>query len=942
MPKVYFSNTNYPANNVVKIQYSTVKDDSDWKDNYNEVFGIDAKTYNVRYRIVKDPNGNWSLTEDSDGVDVTISPADASAEGVGVTAYPQALKNLVYNEQEQDLISFGTLSATLGGDENRGAAVEGCQIVFYYADSETTKYTYYYDTAKGTYVWDHINGKLPGKTAAGTYTLKYYITASETGNYQASAVNSLEVTIAQRSIYWLNKPTAVSGLKILKGKQAILREGTLTDDTQEWKVSNLPQGVKVKYTQDAPEVANRTWQESIPEVSTPDLWYVWYVVEVDGNNKFVGPEDNEQGTRVVVLIERYVLTIRDLPRSKALAYTGENQSLVNYSYLSTDSIEDLGENAPYFEYSLDKVNWGRQVMGKACKEYTVYYRLNYNEKIFDFRGEDDGQETPMELKVSIEAVRLATDSVRAVFNANVEGGELSYEIGTKQEYDEETGEWKDVPMYTEALEEEFKNNIRYYYRRNDRYNPNSAWTLWQNGTTNIKDLGMGTYEFMLRIDGENSNFYDYEQTGNTPYATYTQTEDLKVEVIMKDYNTTAYVRTWIDFTRTTRYEEAEFKYEGWVGKDGKLNVLFEGVDSTGVNNGAVIRIETVNSNYYYVSDVTLSRDNKLSVDVESITTTYNYGLTSEKVVVYLYEIYKIQYDANGGTGYSLTEGWKWHGIDYELAENKYTKVEDGKALIANGWNTAKAGNGDNYHSGSMYYREDASQIFYAKYFKEGEGYYTIKWKIESNDKTYEISRDTGVWFSSTEDTTRPTGLMIEAGEMITLPQVTETENGESLSAIFGGYVLGWYTEEEIPYSIGMKATRNITFVARLNGDINDYVQCKFVNAENVAVNDSGLVGNGAQGYMALSGMDANMIKQYEEGYKKWVDKYGATVLDKSETPDGVITYNLGAKHAENDGETNEMISNWDNFVSMYIILGLGVAATVAALSIYFVVRKKRA
>ncbi|MBQ7973605.1 MAG: hypothetical protein IJ295_01455, partial [Clostridia bacterium] len=128
---------------------------------------------------------------------------------------------------------------------------------------------------------------------------------------------------------------------------------------------------------------------------------------------------------------------------------------------------------------------------------------------------------------------------------------------------------------------------------------------------------------------------------------------------------------------------------------------------------------------------------------------------------------------------------------------------------------------------------------------------------------------------------------------------------------------------------------------RLNGDINDYVQCKFVNAENVEVHDSGLVGNGAQGYMALSGMDANMIKQYEEGYEKWVDEYGATVLDKNRAENGILSFDIGVKNTDKETSKDQERLNWSDYTPMFLILGLGTVATVVSLIIYFVVRKKR-
>ena len=317
-----------------------------------------------------------------------------------------------------------------------------------------------------------------------------------------------------------------------------------------------------------------------------------------------------------------------------------------------------------------------------------------------------------------------------------------------------------------------------------------------------------------------------------------------------------------------------------------------------------------------MSQDALSKENKSKIELKSsevknVIKSFNAGLIQDMITVYLYEVYRIQYDANGGIGDNLSEGWKWHKIDYLLAENKFSKTENGEIFVANGWNTSKAGNGTNYSSGAMYYREDASQIFYAKFFASGENYYTVKWIIDNGSKRYALSRDFNVWFDTSIEQyqSRDTGVLVAEGDLITLPQIQIDENGKSLSSIFGGYILGWYTEEEnIPYSIGMTATRNVTFVAELNFDINDFVQCKFLGEENEEIHYSGLIANGAQAYMALSGMDANLIRDYNEGYKKWVAQYAFEYLDASGKPDGVLEFNLGTKEVIEDEPEKEVVT----------------------------------
>ncbi len=937
------------------VEYSISPDlsCSSWVKSYSEIKGIDAVTYVISYRVPE--SNNWNLAQED--IVTSIAAVDASTMGVGLFEAPKALENVTYNEKSQDLISFGLLTDNLAV-AGRGAALEGSKIVFYYADDDRqTEYKYYYDVESNEYVWDSVNGPLPGRTVVGNYHIRYYITESASGNFKASAVFDLHISIAQRPVYWETNPESIYGLKFTSNEQPILYAGVLNVGKTDPRCS--AEGVRVLYTLDEPGT-DRHWQEDIPVVDYPDLWYVWYRVEVGNNNVFVGPENNDpdEGTMVVVLIEKNILTIRDLPRPNILQYTAEEQSLVDYYYLSTDTDrESFGDNAPFVEYSFDKNasddEWSREIKAKERGEYTVYYRLNYNDVLFEFRGENDGRSEPMQLTVVIETRELTFDSLHAVFNPD--DGSMSYKADMKESFNYETGEYDLVPMYSDAFLAELEPYMYYYYRKGDDYAQDVTWLPWVKGETAIDNLGLGSFQFMLTIVPPEDivwNFTGYTQAGYVePYDSYTNKEDRVIQIIMpeKQYNTPAYVRAWIDLTLTTKFEDAKFKYEGWVEKNGKLEIPFFDVDSTGRYGGAVIRLQTVNASYYYMSEDALSNDNKAKIEltsskVKNVVNAFNPGLIEPYKTIYLYEIYRIQYDANGGIGDDLEEGWKWHNLDYRLEENKFTKIEDGKSLTANGWNTSKAGNGNNYNSGSMYYRENASQVFYAKFFMPGENFYTIEWVIDNGSKRYTLSRDFGVWFDVTNPSyeSRSTGMLIAEGDLIVLPQIQVDENNESLSGIFGGYILGWHTvEDNTPYSVGITATRNVTFIAELSADLDNYVECEFKDESGDVIHYSGQVADGAKAYMALSGMSANTIKEYNTGYTAWVQRYGFDYLDSSKTPDGVLRYDLGAKTAiEEQPATNQEQITWDDYIPMFIILALGVVATVASLTVYIIMRKK--
>ena len=243
----------------------------------------------------------------------------------------------------------------------------------------------------------------------------------------------------------------------------------------------------------------------------------------------------------------------------------------------------------------------------------------------------------------------------------------------------------------------------------------------------------------------------------------------------------------------------------------------------------------------------------------------------------------------------------------------------------------------------MTYRENASQIFYAKFFGQNEKFYTISWVIDDGVNRYTLSRDFRVWFDALNPSyeNRTTGTLVLEGDLITLPQVEVDEFGESLAEIFGGYVLGWHTaDDETPYTIGMTAVRDMTFIAELNSELDDYVQAEFINADEQTVHESGKFASGAEAYMALSGMDANLMKDYEEGFNQWVDKYGYDYLDRANATDGLFTYQLGTKTVPNT-DTAKQDLTWADYMPMFIILAVGIIPLVACLIGYLIIRNKQ-
>ena len=705
------------------------------------------------------------------------------------------------------------------------------------------------------------------------------------------------------------------------------------------------------YTMEDPTKSEVTWSETIPTVNKIGLFYVWYYVKVDDNNVFVGNENNSptDATCITILVERNILVVVDMPRAEELAYTAEPQNLVNYYYLSTDATDAYGDKAPYIEYKLkddpDAV-WSRSITATKVGTYDILYRICYDPVLFTFEG-NNGHDESLMITSKITPVTFKAESIRAICKADEYGNHVvTYEVS--EEY---VGNEK-VALYTSTLMSEVEPYITYYYRKNDEFNKDQDWVEWENGKTKLSDTGMAKYEFKLEIIANDGlNFETYKQTGNdeTPLTIFDYTEDRRVTVIMEDYNTPAYIRCWIDYTGTMSFDDAEgFRFEGTIGRNNQLNGTFSNVYSNGFKNGAVIRLETTNNQtFYYISDRALTYAERRNISIESqkikgVAKAVNTGLSQKSTKIYLYEVYHIEYNSNGGKGDTLTDGWKWHNIDYQLAENKFKKLSNGVYLEPNGWNTSSSGNGNNYNGAAMIYRENASQKFYARFFGQNDKFYTITWVIEDeeNGEKYVLSREFRVWMDANnpENATRATGTLVLEGALITLPQIETDEFGNYLADIFGGHVLGWYTADDYtPYTIGMTAVRDMTFIAELNNDIDDYVQCEFEDANNQTVFDSGKIASGAEAYMALSGMDTNLMKDYQEGFDKWVSKYGYDYLERSNSSDGIFTYQLGTKTLQNTETKTSSIS----FIPMFVVLGLGITSVLICLVVYLVLRQNQ-
>ncbi len=935
-----------------EVQYQYQVNNGNSISNYINVKGIDAgilnqvsntyigTRYRVSYNVVA--GNNWN--QKSEYVDVYIAPIDASDYNFGLINNPNPVTGIVYDENEHELITYGHLAIM---DNDRGTANEGAKIAFWYTDQPNNKYYYYYNKTSGNYVWE--NGKLPGRTDHGTYYIQYQIIAGTNNhNYYDSAIYGLEINIAQRQIKWHVNPRPIYGLKYNNHMQVAVEAGYFNHEIND-------NSVKVYYSKQKPYTENREWSIELPQVDKTGVWDIYYYVDFDADNKhnnvFIGPENNDPavGELLQVLVERHVLSIRTAPESTYMEYTAEYQNLIYYYSLSTDyaSVFDP-EDMPYFEYSFDRNVWNDyNIMAKDCGNYLIYYRLHYNDDIFDFLGK-------IPMSGEINAVIYTKYIVQGLVTA-------AYDLNTKTVSMAADG-------YSTALQNEFSQYAKFQYRIYDEYNLNRTWEDWQQDG---QQLPMGTYQFRIIVEDKinpTPNFNPYTQTES--YQIVEIKEDRKVFIVMPNntYSTLAYVRAWIDFTGTMTYEKAptQYRYEGWANTNGdKLFCTFKDLSTTGVKGKAVLRVQTLNNAYYFRTADELNQETrrKTLVKWNEEKDTYYKGLPTADLRVYLYEVYHIQYSGNGAVPMTGTvapdESWKWHGIDYLLEENIYRKetTDTHELLTPNGWNTARAGNGNNYPSGS-YYRGNSSQIFYADFFKSDVVKYKINWIIMNDTDVYSIALKTGKWFNANNDRSRETGVYVEKDAPILLPQIVEDEDHNQFwtGTLFNNYrIKGWFTTDDdwtiddgiinnpywknIEYYFNMKATSNMTFVAVLE-ETTDDVQCVFQDQQGKQISASGIVANGAKSYLALSGMDTATYTTYQDGYQEWMQTYGQSALNA--TPDDAITFTLQTNSTpEKPTENSETTKNsFQEYVTMFVILGVGLLMTVASLVVYLPMRKK--
>lgn len=881
---------------------------AEWYDDYRAITRQPAGDYLVYYAVL--PTDNWEGVTQSRKV--TINKADPI-----FATNPTAIDGLIYNDKKQPLIQLGTLL------EN--SRTEGCYIEYSLDPDMLINVVNNRDNTD-----EEILATLMALNA-GTHKV-YYRGAvdSKNSNYKTSAIKSVEVTITKRVIYWVNTPQAVAGLKYDGKRHDLVTTGELS-------AKGTPDDpIAVRFSIDK---FNMNDTGISPQTTGIGMYFVWYRVDYNPDNNTFGGESPDDGL-IVVLVTTVGVSWREEPRGVTTMYNATAQDLVAGAELSDIGVDE--DIMPFVRYQVYKdgelfKDWTKQGDPKPQATEIGVYTINYkviHEDEFVFYGEKTGSFTSEIYKGSLEE-----NALRAIKD---EGGSLDFEL---------TGN------YSVEFKQKLSDYVRYDYCVVDDYATGDTERQWFPLQGNYGPTGRGHYEIRARLI---DNIYTNAYTQQDEFATYDVSFPITLNINF-DGDIVPSVRVWLDFTGSTSFEDAAFKKEQNISKTQATKFEFENVNSMGKDGNGVIKIQYVSNGtangrerYYYLSLDPIFDSNRDSVVLNSINTSSamlayaNRGLKERTSELWVYEVYRITYNANGASStFNLpNEGWKWHDVDYKLANN--VLYNNGRTPI--GWNKTAGGSGMAFADDALY-RENVSQIFYAQFASVAEVTHTVRWKIAN----YEID-NYGNWFNTdnpVNDNKTP-GVVVKHGSKIYLPSIVniDEKTGEvtfSTDKMLYSYIKKWVLEDDgmTEYSPEFTATGDFTFRAELvdiekdskGNDVN-YVEYQFFLEGETNSLVSNRVAWGASSYMALSGLTQKDYEKYP--YEEWLANY-PKILEPNIDASGTMTsqrvsYTFPAIAGV---ETQNEKDSKQEMMLMVIIIGAGAVAAIGSIAIYLPIRKKR-
>lgn len=266
-------------------------------------------------------SGEWILNKKAVGGDY----------GGATLEEPTGIAGLVYNGEQQDLITAGMLKDNVS--EEAGVGTKMKYYVRYFAPNVIT------DTSVPGPNVDGWDDTLPQGKEPGTYYIYYQVIG---GDYYESiapaAIAGNPVVIDKRTVS-ITAPTVITGLKYTGSAQALVNAGTVADKTDP---EFFEDGLVMKYfvkrfaldytpTSDdlaAPSTSATGWVSDVPVGTNAAKYYVWY--KVDGNAHYYDYSENNEtvlGPIMTPIAAAEAVVGNPVP-IEGLVYNGVEQQLV--------------------------------------------------------------------------------------------------------------------------------------------------------------------------------------------------------------------------------------------------------------------------------------------------------------------------------------------------------------------------------------------------------------------------------------------------------------------------------------------------------------------------------------------------------------------------------------------------------------------------------------
>lgn len=436
---------------------------------------------------------------------------DKKAVADGATLVePTGIAGLVYNGEQQDLITAGMLKDNVS--EEAGVGTEMKYFVRYFEPNVIT------DTSAPAADDPAWTSTLPQGKEPGTYYIYYQVIG---GDYYESvdpaAIAGNPVVIEKRTVS-ITDPTVITGLKYTGSAQALVNAGTVADKTDP---EFFEDGLVMKYfvksfaldhtptSEDlaAPSTSATGWVSDVPVGTNAAKYYVWY--KVDGNAHYYDYSENNEtvlGPIMTPIAAAEAVVGNPVP-IEGLVYNGVEQQLVlpadasegcKVYYLVTTSAtlvptaESAATTDPYstgWVLPTDTEPAKRAPKEKNAGTYYVWTRIVEDEGSHNYTDAPGISAAPVVALIDKASINVAEPAPKVVGNWTFDNTEHVL-----------TGSAVGVTFISssdnnDALKEAIPAQL--YYKVND-----GEWTLYDTDNPNLpKAINAGNYTVKYKVEG---------------------------------------------------------------------------------------------------------------------------------------------------------------------------------------------------------------------------------------------------------------------------------------------------------------------------------------------------------------------------------------------------------------------------------------------------------